>query len=151
MRNTLDFTPLNRFGIGFDRMVDLLEKSASLSSAAWPTYDILRNGDLYSIRLSVPGFRMEDLQVTQQPNELVITGSTGGDNNAEYLHRGIDNRSFTRRFDLADYVEVAGASLSDGILTIELKREVPEAMKPRKIEIATASAMDDRKQISHAA
>jgi molecular chaperone IbpA len=153
MRNNVDFAPCYRFGVGFDRLFDVLENSQRLNgNGAWPTYDIARSGEnIYRISMCVPGFRMKDLEITQQPNVLVVTGKASSDDKVEYLHRGIDNRSFTRRFDLADYVEVSGASLSDGILSIELKREVPEAMKPRKIEIATASAMDDQKQISHAA
>jgi molecular chaperone IbpA len=153
MRTNLDFAPFYRFGVGFDRMFDLLENAQRLNgTTTWPSYDIARSGDdAYRISMAVPGFRMNDLEITQQPNLLVVTGKASADDKTDYLHRGIDNRSFTRRFELADYVEVSGANLADGILTVELKRELPEAMKPRKIEIGTATSPDQQKQIAHAA
>jgi molecular chaperone IbpA len=152
MRTNLDFTPFYRFGVGFDRLFDMLENAERLNGGAWPSYDIARSGeDASRISMAVPGFRMDDLEVTQQPNLLVVSGNAKTDPKADYLHRGIDNRSFTRRFELADYVEVSGANLADGILTIELKRELPEAMKPRKIDIRAVSTSDRQKQIAHAA
>jgi molecular chaperone IbpA len=152
MRTNLDFTPFYRFGVGFDRLFDMLENVERLNGGAWPNYDIARSGeDAYRISMAVPGFQMDDLEVTQQPNLLVVTGNAKADPKADYLHRGIDNRSFTRRFELADYVEVSSANLADGILTIELKRELPEAMKPRKIDIGAVSGSDQQKQIAHAA
>jgi molecular chaperone IbpA len=137
MRTNLDFTPFYRSSVGFDRMFNLLENASRLGSAAnLPAYDIVRQGDdAYRIVLAVPGFSMDKLEVTQQPNLLLVTGNVGDEAEGAYLHRGIEKRSFIHRFELADHVEVAGASLADGILTIELKRELPEAMKPRRIEI----------------
>jgi molecular chaperone IbpA len=152
MRTNRDFTPFYRFGVGFDRLFDMLENAERLNGGAWPSYDIARSGeDAYRISMAVPGFRMDDLEVTQQPNLLVVSGNAKADQKADYLHRGIDSRSFTRRFELADYVEVSSADLADGILTIELKRELPEAMKPRKIDVRAVSGSDRQKQIAHAA
>jgi molecular chaperone IbpA len=148
MRTNLDLTPFYRSSIGFDRMFDLLENASRLATVAGaPTYDIVRAGeDTYRIVLAVPGFSMNDLEISQQPNLLLISGKAGDRPGQDYLHRGIDTRSFTQRFELADYVEVAGAHLTDGLLTIELKREVPEAMRPRRIQIAGPVA-EEPKQI----
>jgi molecular chaperone IbpA len=142
MRTNIDFAPFNRFGVGFDRMFELLDNAQRAGAGgAWPAYDIARAGeDSYRISMAVPGFRREDLEITQQPNLLIVTGRAHDDDKLDYLYRGIDHRSFNRRFDLADYVEVAGAKLEDGVLTIELKRELPEAMKPRQIKIGSGPA-----------
>ena len=149
MRTSIDFSPFYRFGIGFDRLFDRLESAErSNGSGPWPSYDIARTSDdEYRISVAVPGFRREDLEITQQPNTLVITGRSQREDKTDYLYRGIDNRSFTRRFDLADYVEVSGAALIDGILTVDLKRELPEAMKPRRISIGSSSEAQPQKQI----
>jgi len=137
MRTNLDFSPFYRSSVGFDRMFNLLENAARIGSAAnLPSYDIVRVGDdAYRIQVAVPGFAMDNLEITQQPNLLLVTGNAPEQGEAEFMHRGIERRSFIHRFELADYVEVVGAELKDGVLTIELKREVPDAMKPRKIEI----------------
>jgi molecular chaperone IbpA len=137
MRTNLDFSAFNRSSVGFDRMFSLLENAARVGSAAnLPPYDIVRAGeDAYRIQVAVPGFSVESLTITQQPNLLVLTGDVPDAGETEFLHRGIEQRSFIHRFELADYVEVVGAGLKDGVLTIELKREVPDAMKPRRIEI----------------
>lgn len=142
MRTNIDFAPFYRFGVGFDRMFDLLENAQRVGGGSgWPTYDIARSGeDAYRISMAVPGFSRDDLEITQQPNVLIVTGRSRSDDKAEYLYRGIDNRSFTRRFDLADHVEVTGAELVDGVLTIALKRELPEAMRPRRIDIGSGSS-----------
>ncbi|HEY9012736.1 MAG TPA: Hsp20 family protein [Devosia sp.] len=150
MRTNIDFAPLNRFGVGFDRIFNLLENAELAGNGAtWPAYDIARAGeDSYRISMAVPGFRRDDLEITQQPNLLVVTGRAHQDDKLDYLYRGIDHRSFSRRFNLADYVEVAGATLEDGVLTIELKRELPEAMKPRRIDIGSGPAeAEPQKQI----
>lgn len=149
MRTSIDFAPFYRFGVGFDGLFDRLQSAErSNGSGTWPSYDIARsNEDAYRISMAVPGFRREDLEITQQSNTLVITGRSQSEDKTDYLYRGIDSRSFTRRFDLADYVEVTGAALVDGILTIDLKRELPEAMKPRRIVIGTASEPQAQKQI----
>jgi molecular chaperone IbpA len=146
MRTSLDFTPFYRSSIGFDRMFNLLENASRLGTASGlPAYDIVRAGeDTYRIVLAVPGFSMNDLEISQEPNLLLISGNVGDRPEQDYLHRGIDSRSFTQRFELADYVEVVGAHLADGLLTIELKRELPEAMKPRRIQIAGPMAQDQK-------
>ena len=148
MRTNTDFAPFFRSTVGFDRLFDLLENTSRLTTASnWPPYDIARTGeDGYRISLAVPGFSMGDLEITQQPNMLVISGRRA-EEQAELLHRGIPTGSFTHRFELADYVDVVEARLSDGLLTVELKREVPEAMKPRRIEIAGASPRVPDRQI----
>jgi molecular chaperone IbpA len=133
MRTNLDFSPFMRSTVGFDRLFDLLENTSRLTTASsWPAYNIgLVGEDAYRISLAVPGFAVGDLEITQQPNLLVVSGKKADED--DLLHRGIPSGSFTHRFELADYVEVVDARLADGLLTIELKREVPEAMKPRRI------------------
>jgi molecular chaperone IbpA len=104
----------------------------------WPPYDIARLGeDDYRITMAVAGFSQDELTITQEQNLLIVAGQKSGDDNVEYLHRGIAGRSFQRRFQLADHVQVENASLVNGLLTIELKREIPEEMKPRRIEITS--------------
>lgn len=150
MRTQFDFTPFNRVGIGFDRLFSLLSEAEDLGThASWPSYNIARTGEeSYAISIALPGFSRDDLTIEQGPNVLSVTGQSRISENTEYLHRGIEHRSFTRRFQLADYVEVAGADLVDGVLTIALKRELPEAMRPRKIQITASSR---QKQIAKAA
>lgn len=148
MRTNLDFAPFFRSTVGFDRLFDLLENTSRLTTASnWPAYNIARTGeDGYRISLAVPGFTMDELEITQQPNMLVVSGKKA-DEQIELLHRGIPAGNFTHKFELADYVDVVDARLSDGLLTVELKREVPEAMKPRRIEIARAAARQPDRQI----
>ncbi len=140
MRTNFDFTPYRRSTVGFDRLFDLLETSArSGVTENYPPFDIERVGeDAYRITLAVAGFKTDEIDVTSQPNMLVVTGKKAEAENAEarqFVHRGIATRAFERRFELADYVVVSGADLDAGLLTIELKREVPDAVKPRKIAI----------------
>ncbi|HEU4664043.1 MAG TPA: Hsp20 family protein [Dokdonella sp.] len=139
MRTTLDFSPLFRAGIGFDRVFDVLESASRVQAPdPWPPYDILRTGeDSYRIVMAVAGFDRDELTLTDQPNLLVVAGSkkNAGAQDSVYLHRGIADRQFERRFELADHVKVANATLQNGLLTIELQREVPEALKPRRIAI----------------
>ena len=148
MRTNTDFAPFFRSTVGFDRIFDLLENTSRLTTASnWPAYNIARTSeDGYRISLAVPGFTMDELEITQQPNMLVITGKKT-DDQVELLHRGIPTGSFTHKFELADYVDVVDARLSDGLLTVELKREVPEAMKPRRVEIGRVNAQRPDKQI----
>jgi molecular chaperone IbpA len=136
MRTNLDFAPYFRSTVGFDRLFDLLDSTSRLTTASnWPPYNIVRSGeDGYMISLAVPGFAMNELEITQQPNMLVVSGKKA-DDEGDVLHRGIPSGTFTHKFELADYVEVVDARLGDGLLTIELKRQVPEAMRPRRIEI----------------
>ena len=149
MRTTLDFSPFYRSSVGFDRMFNLLENANRIgSSSGLPAYNIIRaSEDTYRIVLAVPGFTMNNLEVSQQPNLLLVSGNVDVSADEEYLHRGIEMRSFTHRFELADYVDVASANLADGLLTIELKREVPEAMRPRRIQIGNGPMQHDQKQI----
>ncbi len=151
MRTEFDFSPLFRSTVGFDRMLDALRAATRVEQLEnYPPYDIEKLGeDTYRVTLAVAGFRPEELSVTAQQNMLVITGerreregqaANGNGTRHQTLHRGIASRAFERRFDLADHVKVVGASLSDGLLTIELRREVPEAMRPRRIEISAGGA-----------
>ena len=149
MRNEFDFGPLFRSSVGFDRLFDLLQHATRAGvDENYPPYDIERSGeDSYRVTLAVAGFRPEDLNVVAQQNLLIVTGTRQnraephvGDQQRQVLHRGIAGRSFERRFELADHVKVVAAHLADGMLTIELTREVPEAMRPRRIEIAGAGA-----------
>jgi molecular chaperone IbpA len=142
----MDFAPLSRSTIGFDRLFDLLDQTAGFEpNESFPAYDIEKTGeDAYRITLAVPGFKSEEISIEGQPNLLVVSGQRSMERGGQYLHRGLMARSFERRFNLADFVEVKGASLADGLLTIELKREVPEAMRPRRIEIAGGAAQGQR-------
>jgi molecular chaperone IbpA len=140
MRTTLDFSPLFRTGIGFDRVFDVLETASRIQPVDnWPPYDIIRVGeDAYRIVMAVAGFDRDELTLTDRPNLLVVSGAKREadiDPDTQYLHKGIAERTFERRFELADHVKVANASLEKGLLTIELRREIPEALKPRRIDI----------------
>jgi molecular chaperone IbpA len=141
MRTTLDFAPLYRSSIGFDRMFDLLENASRIQSIDnWPPYDIVKTGeDDYQLTVAVAGFAQDELTITHEPNLLVVAGQKSSEDSGQYLHRGLTGRNFECRFELADHVKVAGASLVNGLLTLDLQREIPEAMKPRRIEIGTAS------------
>ena len=156
MRAVYDFSPLFRSSIGFDRIFDLLENAARVQAIDnWPPYNIEKAGeDQWRITMAVAGYSADELDLTAQPNLLVVSGQKPGEDNAQqYLHQGIAARLFERRFELADYVKVAGASLINGLLTIELVREVPEAMKPRRIEIqawnAPGTGEPQQQQIEH--
>ena len=136
MRN-LDFSPFYRSSIGFDRIFNLLENANPPHNAdSWPPYDIAKIGeDTYRIVLAVAGFGEGELTVTQEPNMLVINGAKAENEEMQYLHHGLALRPFARRFELADHVSVVGAKLENGLLTIDLKKEIPEEMKPRRISI----------------
>ncbi len=135
----LDFTPYRRSTVGFDRLFDILESQARQNSGDnYPPFNIARSGeDNYRITLAVAGFRAQDIDITAQQNLLTVQGKKREDmdGGAELLHVGIANRGFERRFELADYVRVEQADLADGLLIIDLVREVPEAMKPKKIAV----------------
>nr|WP_029350704.1 Hsp20 family protein [Mesorhizobium ciceri] len=149
MRTNLDFTPLFRSSVGFDRIFNMLENASRVSTIDnWPPYDIAKIGeDDYRITMAVAGFSQDELTITHQPNMLVVSGSQAGEDNGEYLYRGIAGRAFERRFELADHVKVAGASLENGLLTVDLKREIPEEMKPRRIAIGGNAAKAKPQQI----
>lgn len=150
MRNTIDMTALGRSAIGFERMFDLLRSHEPETIDTYPPYNIEKVGDdHYRIALAVAGFAERDLSVTQESNLLTVTGTKADEaDKGAYLYRGIAGRSFSRQFSLADYVLVRSAKLSNGLLTIDLERELPEAMKPRRIaigaETATAPAQNKR-------
>jgi len=132
-----DFTPYRRSTVGFDRLFDFLENSRA-GDDNYPPFDIEKlSDDSYRITLAVAGFRRDELDIVNQQNMLTITGRKAENRNRDgnFLHVGIATRAFERRFELADFVRVTSADLSDGLLTIELVREIPEAMKPRRIDI----------------
>lgn len=139
MRTAFDWTPYRRSTVGFDRLFDALENSLrSETQDGYPPFDVARTGeDSYCITLAVAGFSPDEIDITAQQNQLVITGEKAerDEDGVEVIHRGIAMRAFERRFQLADYVEVKDASYENGMLTVWLERVVPEAMKPRKIEI----------------
>ncbi|CDZ42284.1 16 kDa heat shock protein A [Neorhizobium galegae bv. officinalis] len=149
MRNDLDFAPLYRSSVGFDRVFNLLNNAQRLQAIdTWPPYDIVKtNDDDYRIEMAVAGFGDSDLDITQERNVLIVKGQKAEAKDGEYLHRGIAGRSFERRFELADHVKVEDASLVNGLLRIELKREIPEAMKPRKIAIGSSTGQTAPLQI----
>ncbi|MDT7951849.1 MAG: Hsp20 family protein [Acetobacteraceae bacterium] len=140
---TLDFAPLFRTAIGFDRMARLASTAQDAASAqSYPPYNIERTGDdSYRLTMAVAGFSEDELELVVRENTLVITGRVKNEENpAELLYRGIAGRAFERRFVLADHIVVDDASLKNGLLHVGLKRVVPEALKPRRIAIGTASA-----------
>lgn len=142
---TIDFTPLYRSAVGFDRMERLLQSAARTSQEnGWPPYNIETTGEnTYRIEIAVAGFKPDELNLEVKENLLTVTGKkAANDDTAQktYLHRGLAERDFERRFQLADYVMVTDANLDNGLLSISLKRELPEALKPRRIEIGTGSA-----------
>ncbi len=146
MRTNFDFTPYRRSTVGFDRLFEMLENGIGLTGAEnYPPFDLEQEGeDHYRITLAVAGFREDEIDITAQQNLLVVSGRRREGEDRRFVHRGIAARSFERRFALGDYVQVKSAGLSDGLLTIELVREVPEAMKPRRIAIGGGSPSDAR-------
>jgi len=132
-----DLTPLYRNTVGFDRIFDLLDSSGKIDAGGYPPYNIERvDDDAYRVTLAVAGFGEDDIDIVVHENTLTITGSRpDADGERTFLHQGIAGRSFERRFQLAEHVQIDGASLVNGLLSIELLRELPEAMKPRKISI----------------
>jgi molecular chaperone IbpA len=137
---TIDFSPLYRSVVGFDRLADLLDSASADSAAGYPPYNIERTDEnAYRVEIAVAGFRPEELNIEVKENLLTVTGrKAANDEPRRFLHRGLAERNFERKFQLADYVVVTEAALADGLLSIALKRELPEALKPRRIEIAVA-------------
>ena len=139
----LDFSPYRRSTVGFDRLFDYLENASRAEQENYPPFDIEKLADdRYRITLAVAGFKPNELDITARQNLLVVTGRKAESRNRDgnFLHMGIATRAFERRFELADFVRVDGADLRDGLLAIELVREIPEAMKPRKIDIGTGTS-----------
>src|SRR3954451_20087728 len=139
---TIDFSPLYRSVVGFDRLADLLDTAAADSAAGYPPYNIERTDEnAYRVEIAVAGFRPDELDIEVKENLLTVTGrKSANDEQRTFLHRGLAERNFERRFQLADYVVVTEAKLADGLLSIALKRELPEALKARRVEITTAQA-----------
>ncbi|TVR97039.1 MAG: heat-shock protein [Wenzhouxiangellaceae bacterium] len=141
---TFDLSPLYRTAIGFDRLADMLSNASRVDSNGYPPYNIESLGeDRYRITMAVAGFADNELEIVTERNTLTVSGAkqeNQSSDSGEFLYRGIATRSFERRFQLADHVEVDGARLENGLLHIELKRELPEQMKPRKIEIGSCSS-----------
>jgi molecular chaperone IbpA len=142
---TIDLSPLYRSAVGFDRLAGLLDSAASNEAASgYPPYNIERTDEnAYRIELAVAGFKPQELTIEVKESLLTVTGRKAANDEAKrYLHRGLAERNFERRFQLADYVVVTDAALADGLLAISLKRELPEGLKPRTVEIKTAATAD---------
>ncbi|MGY6555061.1 MAG: Hsp20 family protein [Wenzhouxiangella sp.] len=148
--STFDLSPLYRTAIGFDRLADMLSNASRVDSGGYPPYNIESLGeDQYRITMAVAGFAEHELDLVSERNTLTVSGNKqeqAKENGAAMLYRGIATRSFERRFQLADHVEVVGARLENGLLHIELKRELPEQMKPRKIEIGNGRLISENGQ-----
>ena len=156
MRSAFDFAPFRRSTVGFDRLFDMLENSsAGQAQENYPPFDLIKKGDNdYCIQLAVAGFTRDEIDITSQQNQLIVTGrksDESSENGGDFIYRGIANRSFERRFALADHIQVKGADLKDGLLSIELVREIPEAMKPRKIDIGGADKPASKQTVDAAA
>jgi len=153
---TYDLSPLYRTAIGFDRLADMLSNASRGDGNGYPPYNIEAHGeDQYRISMAVAGFSESDLDIVTEQNTLTVSGNKEGEernDEREFLYRGIANRSFERRFQLADHVRVVSARLENGLLHIDLKREIPEQMKPRRIEIGSQGSTleSDRDQRTEA-
>jgi len=151
MRSAFDFAPFRRSTIGFDRLFDMLESSgAGNGGESYPPFDLVQLDDNhYRISLAVAGFGKDEIDVTAQQNQVIVTGKKTADEGSNFIHRGIANRSFERRFGLADHIKVTDAEMKDGMLAIDLVREIPEAMRPRKISIGggASEGSSERKTI----
>jgi len=157
---SFDFTPYRRSTVGFDRLFDFLEHSSAEQADNYPPFDIEKlSDDSYRITLAVAGFKQNEIDITARQNMLIVTGrkEEGRNKDGNFLHMGIATRAFERRFELADFVRVEDAELRDGLLSIGLVREIPEAMKPRKIAINGGSSStiegssEGREQVEHQA
>ena len=153
---TFDFAPLFRTSVGYDRLASLMNSAhRGETGNSFPPYNIQKAGEnQYRITMAVAGFSDADLEITSENNRLVVTGTRPEEEEGEengYLYRGIATRSFERRFNLAEHVRVSGARIDNGLLHIELEREIPEAMKPRKIEIQSSSVLIENQSEDKAA
>lgn len=147
---TVDFSPLWRSTVGFDRLFDMLSDDVfrMTNEENYPPYNIERNGDdTYEVSLAVAGFAPEEITITAEQNVLTVEGRKADKAEHNYLYQGIATRTFHRQFNLADYVEVKGATFENGLLRIQLVRELPEAMKPRRVEIKNGAPM--HRQVEH--
>lgn len=141
MNTTFDLAPLRRSGIGFDHLFEMLGQAMNTENTAkYPPYDIERTGeDAYRLTLALAGWSPNEITVTAEPNLLVISGEKAEPKGTQYLYRGIPSVAFEQRFNLADHVQVRDARMTDGLLVIDLVRELPEALRPRRIEIANSN------------
>jgi molecular chaperone IbpA len=147
MRSSLDFTPYRQSWIGFDHLFDMLENTRQEEADGFPPFDLEQHGEnAYRLRLAVAGFTQDDIEITAHSNRLVIAGRRPDESERAWLYRGIKARNFERQFQLADYVVVTGAALRDGLLEIELERQIPDEVKPRKIEISAEPRKIDHAQ-----
>jgi molecular chaperone IbpA len=149
MRSAFDFAPFRRSTVGFDRLFDMLENSSvGQAQENYPPFDLIKKGDNdYCIQLAVAGFKADEIDITAQQNVLIVSGrktEEESQKDGDFIYRGIANRSFERRFALADHIQVKGADLKDGMLAIDLVREIPEAMKPKKINIGGSAPKHDQ-------
>jgi molecular chaperone IbpA len=142
LMRALDFAPLYRSVVGFDRFADLLDAASHEAATGYPPYNIERTGEHeYRIEIAVAGFKPDELSIEVKEAVLTVTGrKAANDGERRFVHRGLAERNFERRFQLAEYVLVTEANLADGLLSISLKRELPEALKPRRIEIGTGAS-----------
>ena len=149
---TFDFSPFYRSTVGFDRVFSRLDGLVGQEAKTYPPYNIERVGDnAYRVSIAVAGFSNSDIAIESKENSLTIKGAKAGESqekNREFLHRGIAERAFELRFQLAEYVEVTGANLENGLLHIELKRELPESKKPRSIQINGGTATIEDKSVN---
>jgi molecular chaperone IbpA len=143
---TYDFTPFSRSTIGFERLFDRLNNMQwANDDDSYPPYDIVRTGeDSFRISLAVAGFSIDDLSITSQQNMLTVAGRKPDDDGQDYLYQGISARAFERRFELADHIEVESAAFVNGLLQIALVRRVPDAVKPRRIDINNVATLPRR-------
>ncbi len=144
---TFDFTPLYRSTVGFDRLASLLDSAltSDVNTTTYPPYNIEKTGDdAYRISIAVAGFAESDLTIEARDGVLVVTGKKADEDKVAYLHRGIAGRAFEKRFQLADHVRAVGAVTENGLLHVDLVREVPEALKPRRIEISNARLIEKK-------
>jgi molecular chaperone IbpA len=143
---TVDFTPLYRNAIGFDRLFDMMEAGAAKNASnGYPPYNIeQKDENNYRITMAVAGFAEEQLDITQKENVLIVRGEHKSDAEKKYVYQGIAERNFERKFQLADYVKVIGATMENGLLHVDLEREIPEAMQPRKIEINSGNLLEGK-------
>ena len=148
-----ELNPLYRTLVGFDRIANLMDQAARLDAApGYPPFNVEQIGeDNFRIELAVAGFSEDDLNIEFKQNSLLVTGQRKAPEQRNFLHRGIAERSFERRFGLADHVRVAGAKLENGLLTIDLVRELPELLKPRKIEIGSTAGAKSKAKVVDAA
>lgn len=148
---SFDFSPLYRSSIGFDRLANLMENASAYSQGGYPPYNIeLMDDNKYRISMAVAGFTQDDLEIETQANTLLVKGhkptdEEGSQENRQFLYQGIAERGFERRFQLADHVRVTHASMENGLLHIDLEREIPEAMKPRKIAISQGGLLESER------